>query len=107
MSDNDNNPLPNKPMAVEDVRAYLQALYGVPVVLREEGATNVKCVYCGHVHEHPVGAGFYIAGCDDEARFSGVGIVVGDRYFATNYGYKIIEYKEVDGVNTINVPMTW
>lgn len=103
----DNNPLPNKPMTVEDVRLHLQSFYGVPVVLREQGATSIKCVYCGQLYEHPLWTTFSIAGCDDAFRFSGAGIVIGDRYFSSAYGYKIIEYGEIDGVNTINVPMTW
>jgi hypothetical protein len=103
----DNNPLPSKPMTEEDVRLHLQAFYGIPVVLRQEGTTSVKCPYCGQLHEHPVGPGFFTSGCDDETRFSGIGIVIGDRFFKSAYGYKIIEYMEVDGVNTLSAPVSW
>ena len=34
-------------------------------------------------------AGHHVAGCDDDDRFNGVGIVVGERYFVPNYGYTI------------------
>jgi hypothetical protein len=31
--------------------------------------------------------------CDDEDRFGGGGLVIGDRYFVPNYGYTFYEYK--------------
>jgi hypothetical protein len=45
-----------------------------------------------------------VAGCDDEFRYCGAGIVIAERYFVPNYGYTIIEYEENDGVNRVIIP---
>ena len=88
------------PMGLERMQVYLQEYYGIPIVLRRQGDTKVKCPYCGKIHEYPEGSGHHEAQCDEESRYS-TGIVVGDRSFVPNYGYTIIEYIEKDGVNQI------
>ncbi|CAB9511918.1 expressed unknown protein [Seminavis robusta] len=81
------------PMGLEDMR-------GIPVALRRQGGTEIKCPYCGKMHYHPPGSGHNEAQCDEDDRCS-VGIVVGERSFVPNYGYTIVEYLEKDGVNKI------
>ena len=89
------------PMSLRQMREYLQEHYGSPVVLREQGTTSVKRPYCFQHHDHGPQPGHQPAGCDDESRFSGIGIVVGERYFVPNYGYTIMEYLEENGVNKL------
>ena len=86
-------------MSLEQMRQYLQELYGVPVALREQGATVIDCPYCRELHDHGLTTGYQVASCD--VRHGG--IVVGERYFARNYGYQVYEYKE-GGVNQLIIP---
>jgi hypothetical protein len=99
MTENDYSIANSIPMDLERMRGYLQQLYGVPVVLREQGTTSVKCAYCGKLHQHVGPPGHYIAGCDDKHR--NVGIVIGQRSFHTNYGYDIYDYRETGRVNEL------
>lgn len=93
------------PMDLDQMREYLQEYHGVPVVLREHGTTSIKCPYCLKIHDHAPQPGHHVALCDNNDRFNGVGIVVGERYFVPNYGYTIYEYKKGDGVNELLVDM--
>jgi hypothetical protein len=88
------------PMNLEQMRVYLQELHGVPVVLREQGTTSVKCTYCGKLHEHGGPPGHYVALCDDMDRFN-VGVVVGQRSYIPNYGYTLYDYRENGRVNEL------
>ncbi|CAB9531692.1 expressed unknown protein [Seminavis robusta] len=98
------NSIANRvPMSSGQVQVYLQEHYGVPIVLREQGETNIKCPYCLKLYEHGLQTGHHVAGCDDCDRFNGIGIVVGERYFVPNYGYTIFLYKERAGVNELVV----
>jgi hypothetical protein len=45
--------------------------------------------------------GHHVAGCHDDDRFNGIGVVVGNRHFVPNYGYTIYEYREGNGVNEL------
>ena len=85
---------------MEGMRLCIQEDRGIPVVLRKQGETYVKCPYCLKKHNHAMNPGHHKAGCSDGDRFS-VGITIGDRYFVPNYGYTIVEYEEKDGVNTL------
>jgi hypothetical protein len=58
------------------------------------------------MHDHgpqPGHSGHYVALCDESDRLLG-GIVVDERYFVPNYGYKIYEYRETEGVNELIIP---
>ena len=88
-------------MTVENMRLHLQEERGIPVVLRKQGETHVKCPYCLKMHSHAMNPGHHEAGCSDDDRYNGIGIVAGERYFVPNYGYTIVEYKEENGVNTL------
>ena len=87
------------PMSLEQMQAYLREQYGVPIALRLQGTTTVKCPYCDDQHEHESQPGHYVALCEDRGR----GIAVRDKYFVPNYGYTIFEYKEGDEVNEVRV----
>lgn len=100
---NENSIASGVPMDLEQMRVYLQGLYGNPVVLREQGTTNISCPYCFKLHEH-LQPGHHVALCDESDRYNGCGIVIGNRYFVPNYGYEILEYREADGVNNLIVP---
>ena len=86
------------PMDLEQIRQYLQELYGIPVALREQGVTVIDCPYCGELHDHGLQTGHQVASCDVR---HGVGIVLGGRYFSPKYGYRIIRYKEGDEINEL------
>jgi hypothetical protein len=49
---NNNHIADGVPIDLEQMRGYLQELYGVPVVLRKKGTTGVKCPYCMKKHDH-------------------------------------------------------
>ncbi|CAB9529638.1 hypothetical protein SEMRO_2569_G331510.1 [Seminavis robusta] len=90
-------------MSPDEMRVYLQGYYGIPVALRRQGDTSIKCPYCCKMHYHSPQPGHghhYTAACDEEDWHSR-GIDVGDRYFVPNYGCTIIEYIDKDGVNWI------
>ena len=87
-------------MGLEDMRGYLQAYYGIPIVLRRQGDTKIKCPYCGKKHEHAEGSGHHEAPCNEADRHN-IAIIVADRSFVPNYGYTIVEYIERDGINQI------
>jgi hypothetical protein len=57
----------------------------------------------GPVHDHSGPPGYHKALCEEEDRYNG-GIVVGDRYFTSGYGYFIYDFKEERGVNVLVVP---
>ena len=84
-------------MNLEQMQAYLQEIYRLPVVLTQQGTTNMECPYCGERHDHGPQPGHHLAHCKDELRMNG--IVIGDRSFVPNYGYTILEYYEEEGVN--------
>ena len=98
---NENSIANGVPMDLEQMRGYLQENHGILIVLRQQGTTRVKCPYCGKMHDHGPQPGHHVAGCDDNDRNNGVGIVVGERFFVPNYGYTIYEYKEGNGVNEL------
>jgi hypothetical protein len=91
------NDTPEVPMSSEQMQAYLQEQYGVPIALRLQGTTTVKCPYCDSLHDHGPQPGYHVALCDDR----GQGVFVRDRYFVPNYGYTIFEYKESDRGNEL------
>ena len=64
------------PMTVEQMQFYLQEHYGIPIVLRKIGTTNIQCPYCLKKHEHEVEPGHHVAGCSEDDRFSGVSILL-------------------------------
>ena len=92
------------PMNLEHMREYLQEHYGIPIVLREQGTTNIKCPYCQKLHEHTLEPGHHVAGCSDDDNYLGIGLIIGERYFVPNCGYTIIEYRNEDGVNILETP---
>ena len=94
MTDKASMPLIGSP---SDVQESLQAYYGIPVALRQQGNTAVKCPFCGKMHKHAEGSGHHEAKCSEN-----VEITINNRSFVpTNYGYTIIEYVQKDGVNQI------
>jgi hypothetical protein len=100
MASNDNKIADGIPMSLEQMRIYLQGYHGIPIVLRQQGTTAVKCVYCGKLHEHMGPPGHYVAGCDEKDRLNG-GVAIGQRYFTNNYGYTVYDYKEAWGINEL------
>jgi hypothetical protein len=89
---NNNSIADGMPINLEEMRLYLQDLYGIPIVLRQEGTTTVNCPYCFKIHEHTGPPGKYIAGCDITDRYNGSGIVIGQRHFVAGYGYKLYDF---------------
>lgn len=89
------------PMSLEQMRVHLQECYGIPIALREQGTTSIRCPYCLKIHEHGPRPGHQVAACDEGDRYNGIGIVIGDRYFIPNFGYNVLEYMEEDGVNKL------
>lgn len=89
------------PMSLEQMRMHLQEHCGSPVALREQGTTSIKCPCCLQHHDHGPQPGHQPVGCDDESRFSGIGIVVGKRHFVPNCGCTISEHNEENGVNKL------
>lgn len=89
------------PMSLEQMRSYLQESYGIPIVLREEGKTTVECPYCAKEHDHDPAPGHYKPACEPSP---GRGLVIGERSFVPAYGYKVMEYREEEGINTLIVP---
>ena len=85
------------PMSLEQKQVYLREQYGVPIALRLQGMTMVKCPYCDSLHDHGPQPGHHVALCKDRGR----GVFVRDRYFVPNYGYTIFEYKEGDEANEL------
>jgi hypothetical protein len=96
----------------DEMTVYLTQLYGKPCVLREEGADEILCPYCGDFHFHAVAHGHYCAGCagyNFEIILNSEGIptpvaphiTIGSRSFNPAYGYDIYEYKTItEGTNT-------
>ena len=98
MTDDDNEQIcDGLPMTPKQMRDYLQEHHGIPVVLREQGETGVKCPYCTKLHHHKPGPGRYVADCEGKDR--DIGISIGDRYFIPNYGYLLLEYVVKGNVN--------
>lgn len=87
-------------MSLEEVRDYLNEHFGVPVVLRKKGETEITCPYCGQGHHHQKESGHYVALCDEGVR-EGVELVIGNRRFVPGYGHDVIHFKERDNVNVI------
>jgi len=87
------------PMTLEQMQSYLQELYGLPVVLRKEGATMIRCAYCNKDHVSDPWSGHQVAACDDEDR--DIEIVIADRSFIPNYGYTTLDYRENGDVNEL------
>jgi hypothetical protein len=88
------------PMSVKQMETYLQDFHGFPVAVRQQGTNHITCPYCKKHHHHDPGSGHYEAQCEEE-NYGTAGIVIGSRSFIPAYGYTIIEYEEVDGVNRI------
>jgi hypothetical protein len=86
-------------MTTRQMRAHLQDYHGIPVVLREQGVSEVVCPYCNKLHVHEPGPGHFVADCDEKDR--NTRISVGDRYFVPNYGYLLLEYTAEDSVNKL------
>lgn len=97
---NDNAIADGIPMNLDQMKECSQETLGVPVALRRQGTTIVKCPCCLKMHDHGPQPGHHVAGCDDHLR-NGVGIVVGERHFVPNYGYTICKHRETDGVNEL------
>ena len=103
---NDNSIADGIPMSLEQMRLYLQELYGISIVLRKQGTTIVKCPCCSKMHDHGPQPEHHVALCEeaDRCKVNGIGIVIVERYFVPNYGYTIYEYRERDGVNEFIIP---
>lgn len=82
------------PMTPEEMEMNLTEFCGTPVVLQKEGATVIKCPYCGKPHVHPTwDTGHVEALCEEEDRNNR--IIINGHNFIPNYGYTICEYKLV------------
>jgi hypothetical protein len=88
-------------MTLEQMRVYLQEYHGVPITLRQQGTTTVKCPYCLKTLDHGPDPGHHVAGCYGDDRSKGISINIGDRHFIPSYGYVVLEYREVNGVNEL------
>jgi len=86
-------------MTLEQMQSYLQELYGLPVVLREEGTTKIRCTHCNKDHVSDPWSGHQVAACDDRDR--DIEIVIGDRSFIPNCGYTMLEHRENGDVNEL------
>ena len=83
------------PMSLEEMRAYLQGHFGIPVALGELVTTTVTCPYCQEQHDHEPQPRHYVAGCATEQL--GITIAKGDRYFVPAYSYSVLEYRDCGG----------
>jgi hypothetical protein len=88
------------PMTPDQLRNYLQELYGMPVAVRMEESLPIKCPYCMQTHDCEPGAGHHIAQCT----YGGTEISIGTRSFIPSYGLTVFEYKNEGGVNKLTVP---
>jgi hypothetical protein len=87
-------------MTIEQMRYYLQEYHGVPIALREQGATDVTCPFCHKQHfEHP-GAGHHVAQCEP-SEWSPV--TINGKSFVAGYGYTIYEYYDTPNARKLNV----
>ena len=75
-------------MSLEQLHRYLQEYYGIPIVLRRQGDTVIKCLYSGGMHEHAQPG--HIVACDEQ-ECGALGIIVVQRSFVPNWGYDIFE----------------
>lgn len=91
------------PMTVTAMGRYLQTHFGKPLALRKHGDATYKCPYCQKNHQSKPGVGHYSVACQDESKFNGVGVTIGERFFTAGYGVKIVEYKDEDGINKLIV----
>ena len=88
-------------MGLKQMQEHLQEYHGVPVALRQQGMSSVKCPYCLKIHHHGPQPGYHPAGCDDDDH--GMQIVISGRQFIPNYGCTIYECKVCDEVNKLIV----
>ena len=86
-------------MTLEQMQSYLQELCGVPIVLREEGTSDIRCPHCSRDHVSDPWPGHQVAACDDKDR--DVEIVINDRSFVPNCGYTMLECGENGEVNEL------
>ena len=88
---NDNSIADGIPMSLEQMRLYLQELYGISIVLRKQGTTIVKCPYCSKMHYHGLQPEHHVALCEeaDRCKVNGIGIVIGDHRPGTRHGHCI------------------
>ena len=56
------------PMSLAQMQKFLQDHHGIPVVLRVQGETGVKCPCCGEIDHHDHGPRHLVAGCSKKAR---------------------------------------
>jgi hypothetical protein len=96
MTDTGNSIADGVPMTLEQMRVYLQGMFGRPVVLREQGTTTVGCPYCLETHDHGAQAGYHVPSCEEDEEVENI-LVINDREYKKNYGYTIYEFKSNGG----------
>lgn len=79
------------PMTIQQMQENLQQCHGRPIVLGEQGMTRCTCPHCQKAHESDPGSGHFNVACEDESRFNGVCVVVGDRRFMASHGVTAME----------------
>lgn len=69
---------------------HLSKLYEKPIILREQDAHSIHCLYCNKEHDFE-GVGRFTPSCE------GNPIEIGSRTFTPGYGMIVYEYKHLDG----------
>ncbi len=89
-------------MTPAKAQELMQQHMNKPVALRKRGTSEYRCPYCGSTHIcEQEGPGHIRAECEDESRFTGSGIIIGNRFFLPGYGVTLVEYEEEEAVNKI------
>lgn len=94
------------PMTVDKMCQYLQDYFGKPTALRKQGELDYQCPYCQGVHQSEF-AGHVNVECEDESRFNGIWISIGDRTFTAGYGVTVFEYIEDDKGSRLILVWVW
>lgn len=90
-------------MGLNQMQEYLQTNRGEPVVLRKEGTTGVRCVYCQELHDHDGPPGYHVAPCDEKHQSRG--ILIGGRTYSPAWGYFIYDFKKSNKGFELLVPV--
>jgi len=84
---------------LEQMQSCLQELCGLPVVLRKEGTTVIRCAHCNKDHVSDPWSGHQVAACDGRDR--DIEIVIADRSFVPNCGCTTLDCRENGDVNEL------
>jgi hypothetical protein len=87
-------------VTTEQMRHYLQEYHGIPIALREQGATDITCPFCHKQHFEYPGAGHHVAQCEPSEWRP---ITINGKSYVPGYGYTIYEYYDTPNARKLNV----